>query len=137
MIERGNPVFAVTQVTRKVEKIRDKTLKTNRLGLSWTDKGSKSSPTVRRKSGETNSRDTGSPCLKPKFISCRVSEEIHGVSGKCAVISAGLLMMDPKRDSQGGDMLCTPTRELTVLFGPVTLDWSHPALGRAGRGRQC
>ena len=56
MIERGNPVFAVTQVTRKVEKFRDKTLKANRLGLSWTDKGSKSSPTVRRKSGDTNSR---------------------------------------------------------------------------------
>ena len=29
MIERGNPLFAVTQVTRKVTKFRDKTLKTN------------------------------------------------------------------------------------------------------------
>ena len=30
-IERGNPLFAVTQVTRKVTKFRDKTLKANRL----------------------------------------------------------------------------------------------------------
>ena len=36
MMERGNPLFAVTQVTRKVTKFRDKTLKVNRLGLSWT-----------------------------------------------------------------------------------------------------
>ena len=33
MIERGDPLFAVTQVTRKVTKFRDKTLKANRLGL--------------------------------------------------------------------------------------------------------
>ena len=39
MIERGNPLFAVTQVTRKVTKFREKTAKANRLGLSWTDKG--------------------------------------------------------------------------------------------------
>ena len=51
MIERGNPLFAVTQVTRKV-----KTLKTNRLGLSWTDKGSKSSLTGTRRFESTNSR---------------------------------------------------------------------------------
>ena len=56
MIERGNPLFAVTQVTRKVTKFRDKTLKVNRLGLSWTDKGSKSSPTVKRRFENTNSR---------------------------------------------------------------------------------
>ena len=43
MIERGNPLFAVTQVTCKVTKFRDKTLKANRLGLSSTDKGSESS----------------------------------------------------------------------------------------------
>ena len=49
MIERGNPLFAVTQVTRKVTKFRDKTLKANRLGLFWTDKGSKSSLTVIRR----------------------------------------------------------------------------------------
>ena len=49
MIERGNPLFVVTQVTRKVTKFRDKTLKANRLGLSWTGKGSKSSLTVKRR----------------------------------------------------------------------------------------
>ena len=48
MIERGNPLSTVTKVTSQVTKFRDKTLKTNRLGLSWTDKGSKSSLTVRR-----------------------------------------------------------------------------------------
>ena len=31
MIERGNPLSAVTQVTSKVKKFRDKTLKTNRV----------------------------------------------------------------------------------------------------------
>ena len=41
--ERGNPLFAVTQVTRKVTKFRDKTLNKNRLGLYWTNKESKSS----------------------------------------------------------------------------------------------
>ena len=55
-IERGNPLFAVTQVTRKVTKFRGKTLKANRLGLSWTDKESKSSPTARRRLENTNSR---------------------------------------------------------------------------------
>ena len=54
--ERGNPLFAVTHVTRKVTKFRDKTLKANRLGLSWTDKGSKSSMTVKRRFESTNSR---------------------------------------------------------------------------------
>ena len=50
MIERGNPLSTVTKVTRQVTKFRDKTLKTNRLGLSWTDKGNKSSLTVKRRS---------------------------------------------------------------------------------------
>ena len=56
MMERWNQLFAVTQVTRKVTKFRDKTLKTNRLGLSWTDKGSESSLTVKRRFENTNSR---------------------------------------------------------------------------------
>ena len=43
----GKPV--VCRDTSKVTKFRDKTLKANKLGLSWTDKGSKSSPTVRRR----------------------------------------------------------------------------------------
>ena len=54
--ERGNQLFAVTQVTRKLTKIRGKTLKANRFGLSWTDKGSKSSLTVKRKFENTNSK---------------------------------------------------------------------------------
>ena len=53
---RGNSLFAVTQVTRKVTKYRYKILKTNRSGLSWTDKGSKSSLTVKRRLENTNSR---------------------------------------------------------------------------------
>ena len=42
------PLSTVTKVTNQVTKFRDKTLKTNRLGLSWTDKGSKSKLTVKR-----------------------------------------------------------------------------------------
>ena len=49
-------MFPVTQVTRKVMKFRGKPLKANRLGLSWTDKGSKSSLTVKRRFESTNSR---------------------------------------------------------------------------------
>ena len=49
MIERG-------EVTRKVTKFRDKTLKANRLGLFWTDKGCKSSLIVKRRLENTNSR---------------------------------------------------------------------------------
>ena len=52
----GKLSFAVTWVTRKVTKFRDKTLKTNRSGLFWTDKGSKSSLTVKRRHESTNSR---------------------------------------------------------------------------------
>ena len=53
----GKPVvFAVTQVTSKVTKFRDKTLKAHRLGLSWTDKGSISSPTARRRVKRHESR---------------------------------------------------------------------------------
>ena len=46
----------VCRVTSKVTKFRDKTPKANRLGLSWTDKGSKSSLTVKRRFENTNSR---------------------------------------------------------------------------------
>ena len=48
-MERGNPLSTVTKVTNQVTKFRDKTLTTNRLGLSWTGKESKSSLTVRRR----------------------------------------------------------------------------------------
>ena len=47
MIERGNPLL---------KQVKNKTLNMHRLGLSWTDKVSKSSPTVRRRSENTNSR---------------------------------------------------------------------------------
>ena len=56
VIERGNPLYSVMQVTRKVTKFRDKTLKTKRLGLSWTDNASKSSLIVKRRFENTNSR---------------------------------------------------------------------------------
>ena len=46
MIERGNPLL---------KKVKNKTLNMHRLGL-LTDKGSKSSPTVRRRLQSTNSR---------------------------------------------------------------------------------
>ena len=38
------------------QEFRHKTLKANRLGLTWTDKGSKSSLTVKRRFESTNSR---------------------------------------------------------------------------------
>ena len=47
MIERGNPLL---------KQVKNKTLKKHRFGLFWTDKGSKSSPTVRRRLENTNSR---------------------------------------------------------------------------------
>ena len=40
----------------KGRELRDKTLKTNRLGLSWTDNGSKFSLTVKRRFESSNSR---------------------------------------------------------------------------------
>ena len=47
----------VTKVRSQVTKFRDKTLKTNRLGLSWTDKGSRFSLIVKQRFVEsTNSR---------------------------------------------------------------------------------
>ena len=56
MTERWNPLSTVTKNTSQVTKFRNKTLTANRLGLSWTDKGSKSSLTVRRRFKSTNSR---------------------------------------------------------------------------------
>ena len=56
IVERRDPLLAVTRVTRKVAKFRDKTSKTNRFGLYWTDKGSKSSLTFTRRLNSTNSR---------------------------------------------------------------------------------
>ena len=56
MIERRNPLFDVTYVTSTANKFSDKTLKANRLGLSWIDKENRSSPTVRRRFESTNSR---------------------------------------------------------------------------------
>ena len=38
------------------KEVKNSTLNTHRLGLFWTDRGSKSSPTVTLRSGETNSR---------------------------------------------------------------------------------
>ena len=49
MIERRDPLFALTQVTRKVTKFRDTTLRMNRLGLSWSDKESRFSLTVKQR----------------------------------------------------------------------------------------
>ena len=46
----------VKTVVCKAKKFRDKTLKVNRLGLFSTDKGSKSSLTVKRRYESTNSR---------------------------------------------------------------------------------
>ena len=53
--ERDNPLFGVTQVTSTAKKFRDKTLKVNRLGLCWTDKGSKSPVNVKGRFESTNS----------------------------------------------------------------------------------
>ena len=62
-MERGNPLWTVTKVMiersnplLKVTKFTDETLKKNRLGLSWTDTGRKSSLNARRRLENTNSR---------------------------------------------------------------------------------
>ena len=46
-IDRGNPLW---------KEVKNETLNTHRLRLSWADRGSKSSPTVRRRLENTNSR---------------------------------------------------------------------------------
>ena len=53
MVERGDPLFA--HLCRASKKLRD-TLKANRLGLSWTDKESRFSLTVKQRFENTNSR---------------------------------------------------------------------------------
>ena len=57
MIERGDPLFAhLVHKFRASNKLRDTTLKTNRLGLSWSDKESRFSLTVKQRFENTNSR---------------------------------------------------------------------------------
>ena len=54
MIERGDPLVA--NFFRAPKELRDTTLKVNRLGLSWSDKQSRFSLTVKRRLKNTNSR---------------------------------------------------------------------------------
>ena len=54
MIERGDPLFA--DLCRALKKLRDTTLRMNRLGLSWSDKESRFSLTVKQRFKNTNSR---------------------------------------------------------------------------------
>ena len=54
MIERGDPLFA--HLCRAPKKLRDTTLKVNRLGLSWSDKESRFSLTVKQRFENTNSK---------------------------------------------------------------------------------
>ena len=56
MIERGDPLFAhLVHRFRASKKLRDTTSKVNRLGLSWNDKESKFSLTVKQRFENTNS----------------------------------------------------------------------------------
>ena len=52
----GQPVVDRDKSHESGYEIQRQNSETNRLGLSWTDKGSKSSLTVRRRSENTNSR---------------------------------------------------------------------------------
>ena len=54
MIERGDPLFP--HLCRAPKKLRDTTLKANRLGLSWSDKESRFSLIVKQRFENTNSR---------------------------------------------------------------------------------
>ena len=54
MIERGNPLFA--DLCPALKKLRDTTLRINRLGLSWSDKESRLSLIVKQRFENTNSR---------------------------------------------------------------------------------
>ena len=53
--ERGDPLLK-EQGDLLLKQVKNNTLNTHRLGLFWRDKGSKSSPTVRRRLENTNSR---------------------------------------------------------------------------------
>ena len=54
MIERRDPLFV--DLCRAPKKLRDTTLEVNRSGLSWKDKGSRFSLTVKQRFENTNSR---------------------------------------------------------------------------------
>ena len=54
MIERRNLLFA--DLRRALKKLRDTTLRMNRLGLSWSDKESRFSLTVKQRFKITNSK---------------------------------------------------------------------------------
>ena len=56
MKQRGEPLFA--QVSSAQKKLSDKTLKANRLGLSWSDKENRFSLAVKQRFENTNSRPT-------------------------------------------------------------------------------
>ena len=63
MIERCNPLLKQWQKKATIgrcnpllKQVKNKTLNMHRLGLFWTDRGSKSSPNVRRRLRNTNSR---------------------------------------------------------------------------------
>ena len=56
-VERGDPLFAdLVHKFRAPKKLRDTPLRVNRLGLSWSDKESRFSPTVKQRFENTNSR---------------------------------------------------------------------------------
>ena len=61
-IERSNMLLkqwqkaTIERCRPLIKQVKNKTLNKHRLGLFWTDRGSKASPTVRRRLEDTNSR---------------------------------------------------------------------------------
>ena len=77
MTERRNPLIAVTQVTGKVAKFRDITLKANRSGLSWTHNGSKSSLIVKRIQQKEFQADCDRRSLQKMNETMESKQELH------------------------------------------------------------
>ena len=128
MIERGNPLFAVTQGTRKVTKFRGKTLKTNRLGLSWTDKGSKSLLTVKRRFENTNSRLI--MCSFLHFNSfCFIFSFFHFLFGKNNICFFQHFL---RLCATTGVSTAVDKLQLRHLHGSSTV-WTMPSLHSGGR----
>ena len=82
MIEWGNPLFA--DFCRAPKKLRDTTLRMNRLRLSWSDKESRFSLTVKRRFENTNSRLIMTEEVHKKLNETIESqqEELHRAQGE-------------------------------------------------------
>ena len=90
-IDRGNPLRR-EQGDLLWQVVKSSTLETHRLGLSWTDRKSKSSPNVRRRLRNTNSR-----LIMTEEVYTKVSEIVESQQEELHRAQAGELQ---RRDQQ-------------------------------------